>query len=122
MEHTDDPARVQALLRQHQGWSAMLWKFRPALRRLVLRVYRLEEERELYVLCVGCQTIAGAFDWKGAQLCLTHEVNPQGDARYWIRDAGAGFALSCDGGILVSVGIPPGEWLSKFEFTSDAPH
>jgi len=71
MEHTDDPDRMQALLNEHWGWSAMLWKSSPSLRRLVLRVYRFQEARELYVLCVGCQTIAGAFDWQGAQLRFT---------------------------------------------------
>ncbi|MDO7874769.1 hypothetical protein Q5H93_08505 [Hymenobacter sp. ASUV-10] len=64
MEYTDDPDRVPALLSEHQGWAAMLWKFSPSLRRLVLRMYRFPEARELYVLCVGCQTIAGSFDWK----------------------------------------------------------
>jgi hypothetical protein len=120
MEHTDDPARMQALLNEHQGWSAMLWKFSPLLRRLVLRVYRYPETRELYVLCVGCQTIAGAFDWQGAQLRFTQEENQQGEARYWLRDE-AGFALSCDGGVVVSTGIPDGEWLSNFDFTTDTP-
>ena len=114
MEHTDDPDRMQALLNEHRGWSAMLWKFSPSLRRLVLRVYRFQEARELYMLCVGCQTIAGAFDWQGAQLRVVQEVNQQGETLYWLLDEG-GFALSCDGGVVVSAGIPAAEWLRNFE-------
>lgn len=121
MEYTDDPARMQALLNEYEGWSAMLWKFSPSLRRLVLRVYRSHEARELYVLCAGCKTIAGAFDWRGVQLRFAREVNQQGEALYWLRDDEAGFVLSCDGGVVVSVGIPSGDWLSNFEFADDAP-
>ena len=119
MEHTYDPARMQALLNEHQGWSVMLWKFSPSLRRLVLRVYRFQEAQELYVLCTGCKTISGSFDWQGAQLRFTKEENQHGEARYWVRDE-AGFALSCDGGVVVFIGIPDGEWLSNFEFTGEA--
>lgn len=120
MEHTDDPARMQALLSEHQDWSAMLWKFSPSLRRLVIRVYRFQEARELYVLCVGCKTITGCFDWKSAELHFSQEVNQQEETLYWLRDTLAGFALSCDGGVIVSVGIPSDDWLSNFDFTSDA--
>jgi hypothetical protein len=120
MEYTDDPARMQALLSEHQDCAVMLWKFSPTLRRLMLRVYRFPEERELYVLCAGCKTIAGCFDWKGARLHFTQETNQQGEVLYWLRDPEAGFALSCDGGVVVSVGIPSAEWLSNFEYTSDA--
>lgn len=73
MEHTDDLVRMQALLSEYQGWSAMLWKFSPSLRRLVLRVYRFQEKGELYLLCAGCKTIEGTFDWKGAHLRFTRE-------------------------------------------------
>jgi hypothetical protein len=118
MEHTDNPERMQALLNEHRGWSAMLWKFSPSLRRLVLRVYRFQEARELYVLCVGCQTIAGAFDWKEVQLRVTQEISSQGEARYWLRDEG-GFTLSCNGGVVVSTGIPNAEWLSNFDITTE---
>jgi hypothetical protein len=58
MEHTHDPYRMQVLLNEHRGWSAMLWKFSPSLRRLVLRVYRFQEARELYVLCYMCYVSA----------------------------------------------------------------
>ncbi|UOQ71330.1 hypothetical protein [Hymenobacter cellulosilyticus] len=112
MEHTDDPVRIQALLNEHTGWSAMLWMFSPSLRRLVLRVYHFQEVRELYVVCVGCKTIVGAFEWQGAQLRFTQKENEQ-EARYWLRDE-AGFELSFDGGAVVSVGIPSDEWLSNF--------
>jgi hypothetical protein len=118
MEHTDDPDRMQSLLNEHRGWSAMLWKFSPSRRRLVLRVYRFQEARELYVLCVGCQTITGAFDWKGVQLRVTQEISPQGEARYWLRDE-VGFALSCNGGVVVSAGILGAEWLSSFEHPTE---
>jgi hypothetical protein len=118
MEHTHDPYRMQVLLNEHRGWSAMLWKFSPSLRRLVLRVYRFQEARELYVLCVGCQTITGAFDWKGAQLRFTQETSSQGEACYWLRDE-VGFALSCSGGVVVSAGIPGAEWLRNFENSTD---
>jgi hypothetical protein len=78
----------------------------------------LQEARELYVLCVGCQTITGAFDWKGVQLRVTQEISPQGEARYWFRDE-VGFALSCNGGVVVSAGIPGAEWLSSFAHTTE---
>lgn len=121
MEHTDDPARIEALLHEHQGWSAMVWKFSPSLRRLLLRVYQFSEARELYVLCVGCQTIAGSFDWKEAQLRFSRQVSPQGESLYWIQDVGAGFRLSCNSGIVVSVGLPTGEWLRNFDSTEELP-
>lgn len=84
----------------------------------MLRVYRFQEARELYVLCVGCQTITGAFDWKGAQLRVTQEISSQREARYWLRDE-VGFALNCSGGVVVSAGIPGAEWLSNFEYTTE---
>jgi phage-related protein len=50
MEYTDDLDRMQTLLNEHRGWSAMLWKFRPSRRRLILRVYCFQKALELYVV------------------------------------------------------------------------
>lgn len=98
MEHTDDPDRMQALLNEHRGWSAIRWKFSPSLRRLVLRVYHFQEARELYV-----EKVSNLTRYLSSVAYLTAVEEP-GD----VLAAGLyGATIICAGGLQIAEGEIP---------------
>jgi hypothetical protein len=102
------PESHAAELSRWRGAHVALWIFHVTHKRLALRLSRRDESEVLYIVAVGCESIAGPFAWEAADVSIV-----QSGDRARVVDASAGFELGCSSITLVKG--PSTEFDTSFE-------
>ena len=96
-----------SILTEWYGAEAEVWIFHLTFRRLAFLLRLPEKSEVLYVGCLGCRHINGAFRWSNAKLAISDSAQTSGEGYKRVYDQDGQFELVCSGGVVVyeSAGI-----------------
>lgn len=92
---------ANALLMQWRPCNAKIWQFSASLCRLAVRIFRPQEEQDLYLVGLTCRHISGPFSWSDCHLEIIENTSLEGGCPTLILDRTAGFSLQCHGYALI---------------------
>ncbi len=108
------PEQFTAALEKYKGADAQLWLFSVSLKRLVIRLYFRGERDDLFIVCVSCEHIKGAFVWRNANIFIADDIlnDESNGVLTRVIDREVDFELVCSGGITMVISSDNDMWKS----------
>ena len=105
MKTFTDIEECNKILNDFNGSNGQIWLFHATHKRLVIRLWFWSEpehkvQNEIFIAALGCEHIAGPFQWQNAGLSIVKEIDTEfSEPRYRIIDRNSGFELIANAGI-----------------------
>ena len=106
MKIVTDIKEANDLLQSYRGSLIQLAFYNESLKRIAIRICLPDEDEEIYLVGVGCESINGRFSFSNSSLSIDQETHKKSNENLIrIYDETSGFELYTSGGFSVAQGL-----------------